>query len=146
MNYSMEVYKAMDHLTNITYMNIFSKNKHENELVISNIDFNNPNHLFVLEVAQIYSRLNDVPVYIMRSNRFKMLWWNWEKRKAWAPMKYLSTKGYQRMRPLRPLLADNHYTLYPKSLLNFEEVAIDREVLGKDFTFGDIYERYYKKG
>ena len=68
LNYKFDRY---DEIINITMVNLYSLSKARNEIVLTNIDRKNKNHLYLLRIALIAKDAFNFPLKI------KTGFWNW---------------------------------------------------------------------
>lgn len=136
MSFTKEQYANMDYITNITYMNIFTKNKNNSRVYLTEVDFKNLEHLFFINVAYIYAELMDMEIHIVYPNRWHLFWWNFKNRKTHSKIKIAQREDY---------IFGTNLLLRPQEFLDFEREALE-EKLGKEFNFGIIYNEYFKKG
>lgn len=136
MNFTKEQYANMDYIVNITYINIFTKNKNNSRVYLSEVDFKNPEHLFFVSVVYTYAQIMGMDIDIVYPNRWQLFWWNFKNRKIHPKIRVAHKEDY---------IFGNVYLLKPKEFLDFERGALE-EKLGKDCNFGIIYEEYFKKG
>ena len=123
-----ELYNKYDEIINITLVNLYTLSKEKNEIILSGIDRNNKDHLYVLRIALIAKDVYGFPLKI-RTDFWNWLCLNWRLRK-------LSRR-------------------VPKDRSNYEVTSVDellefmypylKEYMGEEFKFGNIYDTFYGK-
>ena len=125
LNYMFDRY---DEIINITMVNLYSLTKARNEIVLTNIDRKNKNHLYLLRIALIAKDAFNFPLKI-KTGFWNWLCLNWRMRK-------LSRKA--------PRVKEYDDAIDAQRLLDFMYNPI-AEHMGHDFKFADIYEAFYRK-
>ncbi len=131
--YTQEEYSIMDHIVNITFMNIMSLTKDKNaEIVLdSNFDFSKPEHLYFLNVCYTVSAVTNKPIKVI-GHFFNKIKWNLFYRKKHDKIGYYP----KRKKKYLPII------LNAPEILDFMRPVFG--TLKTDLTFEDIYYEYYK--
>lgn len=121
------IYRNMDHITNITYYNIYSLTKGTDKIILKGLDLKNEEHLFVVKVCEICSNLMGKRIYADTSfiDRLK---WNWKNRKS-------GNKIYKAPKKCGESIVNVDTTL------SFMRFTLEQLLPG--MNFGTIYEEYY---
>lgn len=123
-----ELYDKYDEIINITLLNIYSLSKNKGEIVLSNIDRKNKDHLFVLRVALLAKDIYNFPLKI-KVGFWEGLRLNWR-------MKKLSRRV--------PRIKECENAINVADLIDFMYGPI-WEYMGEDFEFSNIYDTFYRK-
>ena len=127
-----EIYKGMDYISNIAYLNLISLSKSTNKIVLKGLDTKNKEHSFILEMAFIAEQLNDKHIYVT-GNPFKILWFNIKNRESRKRINYISKKR-----------ADKYSIPYVNEILEFMRPVMEEWLaLIDNPNFGMIYDEYY---
>ena len=124
-NYKFDRY---DEIINITMVNLYTMSKNKGEIVLTNIDRKNKDHLYLLRIALIAKDAFNFPLKIQTSF-WKWLCLNWRMRK-------LSRRV--------PRVKNREDVVDVQRLLDFMYNPI-AEHMGNDFKFADIYDAFYRK-
>lgn len=127
--YSDKEYKYMDHIVNITCINLVSLSKDFEGIQLYSFDFLNKEHLYLLEVAYIFRRLYNKEICIA-GNFFNTVKWNWKKRKKEDK---IYTSNEHKL---------NYKIITVNTFLDFMRPVLNESLKG--FTYADIYEAYYE--
>jgi hypothetical protein len=121
------LYNLYDQAINALMINIYTLTKDRREIVLSDINRKDKNHLLILRVALIAKDIYDFPLKI-KTNFWNWLALNWKMRK----MSYHI-----------PREKTQEENVNIKALIKFMTPAL-REVIDEDFEFGCIYNAFYK--
>lgn len=121
------VYNLYDQAINALMINIYTLTKDKREIVLSDINPKDKNHLLILRVALIAKDVYDFPLKI-KTNFWNWLTLNWKMRK----MSYHI-----------PREKDQEENVNIEALIDFMTPAL-REVINEDFEFCHIYNAFYK--
>ena len=122
-----ELLDKYDEIINITMSNIYTLCKNDGEIIISNLDRKNKDHLFILRVALLAKDIFNFPLKIQTS------WWNWLILN-WKMRKI--SRRIPREKKKKPMVN----TL---ELIEFMYPPI-KEYMEEDFKFEHIYNQFYK--
>lgn len=132
MKYSDTFYRKIDSICDIAITNIYTASKKDKKIVLSNIDVNNEDHMFLVNIGIIARDIFDWPIYFCGNI------WNWFKL-------YRKTKKENRtyLRFLFPLEKKK-----TKNIIDSEEflkfmTPLLKTVEEENITYGDIYKIYY---
>ena len=128
-SYSDKEYKYMDYIVNITFVNLTSLSKNFDGIKLFGFDYSNKDHLFLLNAAYIYRRITGKNICI-NGHYFKTLKWNFIHRKKESRIYSLTRKNH------------NYKNIDVDEILHFMQPVLDENLKG--FTYGDIYDEYYK--
>lgn len=121
------LYNLYDQAINALMINIYTLTKDKREIVLSDINPKDKNHLLILRVALIAKDVYDFPLKI-KTNFWNWLALNWKMRK----MSYHI-----------PREKDQEENVNIEALIDFMTPAL-REVINEDFEFCHIYNAFYK--
>lgn len=122
-----ELFDKYDEIINITMVNLYTLTKEKGEIIISDFDRNNRDHLFVIRVALMAKDIYGFPLK-MRSSFWNWIVLNWK------------------MRKLSRIIPRDNQTLpvvNVEKLLEFMYPPI-KEYMGKNFEFKHIYNQFYE--
>jgi hypothetical protein len=126
-----------DGLVGLTLLNIWSISKEKQTIRLYHLDRKNKEHLFILRVALLARDLYDFSLEV-EGSRWNIFCLNWKVR-----------KGFKSVKRYKPIFGEGEEWLYAKGGICVPELldlmrkdGITR--LGEDFTFADIYQRYYE--
>lgn len=123
-----ELYNKYDKIINITMVNLYTLSKDKNEIVLSNIDRKNKDHLYILRIAIIAKDIYNFPLKLHTS------FWNW------FCLNWRMRKLSRRV----PREKGEENLIDTAQLIDFMREPIS-EYMGVDFKFGDIYNAFYRK-
>lgn len=123
-----ELYNKYDEIINITMVNLYTLSKNKGEIVLSNIDRKNKDHLYILRVAMIAKDVYNFPLKLHTS------FWNW------LCLNWRIRKLSRRV----PREKSEENLIDATRLIDFMREPIC-EHMGADFKFGDIYNAFYRK-
>lgn len=122
-----ELFDKYDEIINITMSNIYTLCKDDGEIIISNLDRKNKDHLFILRVALLAKDIFNFPLKIQTS------WWNW----------LILNWKMRRISRRVPREKKKKPTVNTSELIEFMYPPI-KEYMGEDFRFEHIYNQFYK--
>lgn len=125
---SNEILREYDGLIGLTMLNTFLSSKEDGVIRLFEFDRKNREHLYLLRVALLVRSVYQFPVEVDCSG-WDLFVLNFKIRKGFAPIKkigWYTNKGIKAEELLEKMRPD----------------ATER--LGDDFSFGDIYDCYYK--
>lgn len=123
-----EEYKLYDEIINITLINIYSLSKEKEQIILSEINRKNQDHLYLLRVALIAKDLFNFPLKL-KGGFWNWLCLNWRMRKL---SRHVS------------MAKDFENAIDVNKILDFMKAALSEQV-GEDFKFANIYNAYYRK-
>lgn len=122
-----ELFDKYDEIINITMVNLYTLTKDKGEIIVSDFDRRNRDHLFVIRVALMAKDIYGFPL--------KMSCGFWD----WIALNW-------KMRKLSRFIPRDNRTLpvvNVKKLLEFMHPPI-KEYMGENFEFKHIYNQFYK--
>lgn len=122
-----ELFDKYDEIINITMVNLYTLTKEKGEIIVSDFDRKNRDHLFVIRVALMAKDIYGFPLK-MRSSFWNWIILNWK------------------MRKLSRFIPRDNRTLpvvNVEKLLEFMYPPI-KEYMGESFEFKHIYNQFYK--
>lgn len=122
-----ELFDKYDEIINITMVNLYTLTKEKGEIIISDFDRKNRDHLFVIRVALMAKDIYGFPL------KMRCSFWNWI---------VLNWK----MRKLSRFIPRDNRTLpvvNVEKLLEFMYPPI-KEYMGESFEFKHIYNQFYE--
>lgn len=122
-----ELFNKYDEIINITMVNLYTLSKDKGEIILSDIDRNNKDHLFILRVALMAKDIYNFPLKL-RTNFWNWLILNWRMRK-------LSRRV--------PRQKEVISAVNVPGLLEFMYEPI-QSYMGENFKFEHIYNQFYK--
>lgn len=121
--------RIYDEICGAALVNLFTLSKNSDTIAIYNFDPKNEEHLFLLGVAKSLAGVKDKKVCLDVS-KFQL----WKL-----------NRGIDKdCRIIRMNCKEMIFGIDPNQLLNFMRPEAEK-LLGKEFSFGDIYRRYYKR-
>lgn len=127
MTNTQELFNQYDEIINITMANIYTLSKDSGNIVISNFDRKNKDHLFILRVALLAKDIYGFPL------KLKTGFWNW------LILNWKMRKLSRRI----PRESKNVSSINTSALIDFMYSPI-KGYMGEDFKFEDIYNQFYK--
>ena len=121
------LYNLYDQAINALMINIYTLTKDKREIVLSDINPKDKNHLLILRVALIAKDVYDFPLKI-KTNFWNWLTLNWRMRKMSCHI---------------PREKDQEENVNIEALIDFMTPAL-REVINEDFEFCHVYNAFYK--
>ena len=122
-----ELFNKYDEAINSILVNLYTSSTRTNEIVLSNLDRKNKDHLLILRVALIGKDVFNRPLYL------KTGFWNW----------FVLNWRMRKLTHRVPRAKEPKMSIDVSELLEFMYPAF-KEYIGEDFTFADIYDEYYK--
>ena len=126
--HAQELFNKYDEIINITMVNLYTLSKEKGEIIISDFDRKNKDHLFVIRVALMAKDIYGFPLK-MRCSFWNWIILNWKKRKL--------SRFIPRDNQTLPVVNI-------KNLLEFMYPPI-KEYMGENFEFAHIYNAFYGK-
>ena len=123
-----ELFNKYDEIINITMVNLYTLTKEKGEIIISDFDRKNRDHLFIIRVALMAKDIYGFPLK-MRCSFWSWIILNWK------------------MRKLSRFIPRDNQTLPVvniRKLLEFMYPPI-KEYMGENFEFAHIYNAFYGK-
>lgn len=121
--------RIYDEICGAALVNLFTLSKNSDTIAIYHFDPKNEEHLFLLGVAKSLAGVKDKKVCLDVS-KFQL----WKL-----------NRGIDKdCRIIRMNCKEMIFGIDPNQLLNFMRPEAEK-LLGKEFSFGDIYRRYYKR-
>lgn len=122
-----ELFDKYDEIINITMINLYTLSKEKREIVLSDINRKDRNHLFILRVALIAKDVYNFPLKIQTS------FWNW------LCLNWRMRKISHRV----PRVKEYDNPINVNRLIGFMQNPI-KKYMGVDFEFANIYNQFYK--
>ena len=122
-----ELFDKYDEIINITMVNLYTLTKEKGEIILSDFDRKNKDHLFVIRVALMAKDVYGFPLKT-RCSFWNWIILNWKMRK-------LSRRVPRHLEP--------GPTVNVSELIEFMYGPI-REYMGENFEFNHIYNAFYK--
>ena len=122
-----ELYNKYDEIINITMVNLYTLSKDKGEIVLSDIDRNNRDHLFVLRVALMAKDIYNFPLKLRTS------FWNW------LVLNWRMRKLSRRIPRQKEMIS----AINVPGLIEFMYAPI-QAYMGENFKFEHIYNQFYK--
>lgn len=123
---------AYDAVVNLCLVNFYTLSNEKKEIVLTNIDRKNKEHLFILRVALIAKDVLNSSLY------FQTGFWNW------LVLNWKLRKLSCRI----PRIKNYKNTINVQELLDFMRPGIEEFIQEtapeSEFNFGDIYDEFYK--
>lgn len=124
---AQELFNKYDAIINITMVNLYSLSKGKREIILSNIDRKNRDHLFILRVALLAKDIYNFPL------KLETGFWNW-----------LVLNWRMRKLSRRVLRVKDSGTLIDvQNLIDFMYITF-KETIDENFEFAHIYNQFYK--
>lgn len=124
---AQELFNKYDAIINITMVNLYSLSKGKREIILSNIDRKNRDHLFILRVALLAKDIYNFPL------KLETGFWNW------LVLNWRMRKLSRRV----PRVKDSGTLIDVQNLIDFMYVTF-KETIGENFEFAHIYNQFYK--
>lgn len=123
-----ELFNKYDEIINVTMVNLYTLSKGRGEIVLSDLDRNNKDHLFILRVALLAKDVYNFPLKIKTS------FWNW----------FVLNWRMRKLTHRVPRAKNEEINVDVYDLIHFMYGPI-REYMGQDFKFENIYNQFYRK-
>jgi hypothetical protein len=124
---AQELFNKYDAIINITMVNLYSLSKGKREIILSNIDRKNRDHLFILRVALLAKDIYNFPL------KLETDFWNW------LVLNWRMRKLSRRV----PRVKDSGTLIDVQNLIDFMYVTF-KETIDENFEFAHIYNQFYK--
>ena len=123
---------AYDTVINLCLVNFYTLSNEKKEIILTNIDRKNKEHLFMLRIALIAKDVLNSSLY------FQTGFWNW------LMLNWKLRKLSRRV----PRVKDREKVIDIQELLDFMRPGIEEFIRETEpeavFSFGDIYDEFYK--
>ena len=132
MEYNDTFYRKIDNICDIAITNIYTVSKKDKKIVLSNIDVNNKDHMFLVNIGIIARDILDWPIYFFGDI------WTWFKlyRKTKRENKtYLRFLFPWKKKEINNIISSEEFLTFMMPIL--------KTVEEENITYGDIYRLYY---